>query len=123
MCENNLIEIYILYQKENIVGFVGFLENETSLTIPFIGYDTKSKKPLYRILQAYILESAKSKNKFLNKSSGADNFKTSRRMQPCFEYTFIYAKHLSPFKQICFKLLSFISIKFYGKILKNLNFK
>lgn len=122
MCENNLIEIYILYEEENIVGFLSFLENEVSLTIPFIGYDLNNKKPLYRILQAFILETAKRKNKFLNKSNGASFFKTSRRMQPCFEYTFVYTKHLNPFKQICFKILSFISIKFYGKILKHFKF-
>lgn len=44
MCENNLIEIYILYEEENIVGFLSFLENEVSLTIPFIGYDLNNKK-------------------------------------------------------------------------------
>lgn len=119
MVKNHLIELYLLKEKDEILGCVGFLENQTSLTAPIIGYDTKSKKPLYRTLQAFMLEQAKIKNKFLNKSSGASTFKLLRKMQSNFEYSFIYTKHLSFSRRLCFKILSIISIYFYGKILKN----
>lgn len=119
MVKNHLIELYLLKEKDEILGCVGFLENQTSLTAPIIGYDTKSKKPLYRTLQAFMLEQAKIKNKFLNESSGASTFKLLRKMQSNFEYSFIYTKHLSFSRRLCFKILSIISIYFYGKILKN----
>lgn len=121
----NLIHLRLL--KDNItnefVGVVGLMGENNVLTIPFIGYDTSysSKEGLYRLIMFYAINYAKEENYVLNLSSGAPEFKKFRGAKPYIEYMFCYVENLSFFKRFVWKLLSFISLKFYKKVLTKFN--
>lgn len=122
LAKNNILDTYyMLDNSQDIVGVVGFMQNDDFISVPLIGYKMSKQKELgtlYRTLQCFVLEYCKNNKKFLNLSSGAPSFKTNRRLSPSIEYSFLYIKHLPFLKRIIIKIICKISNNFYAKILK-----
>ena len=84
-------------KDHKIVAEQGIQETERVINTCFIGYDQTLpiKIGLYRMMNFELMTQAIKKNKVLNMSSGAGDFKTKRGAVPSFEYQMIYKKNLS----------------------------
>lgn len=124
LVKNDLMKLFLLKDISNnkFVGVVGLIGEDKIITAPIVGYETsyEKKEALYRRLIIFILEYSKERNLVLNLSSGASQFKKIRGAEATIEYMFVYTKHLPLYRRIIWKLLSFISIRFYKEILKRL---
>jgi len=121
MVEEELFELYILRESasNSMVGVIAFTLNEELQTIPLLGYDTSypQKDALYRRLMYFGIDHAFEKNLLLNISSGASSFKMSRGAEPELEYMFVKADHLPLYRRVVWRLLSYLSEKFYAPML------
>lgn len=124
LVQNRLLHLRLLYdnQSKKFVGVVAMIGQNRVITTPIVGYDTSylQKEALYRRLIAYATNYAQQKNYTLNISSGAPKFKKLRGAKPHLEYMFVKVSHLGFFRQIIWRILRFISIKFYGRLLTKL---
>lgn len=121
--EQKLIHLRLLYDciEDKYVGVVGLVGEDGVITAPIVGYDDsyEIKEALYRRVIAYAIEYAMKKY-LLNLSSGASNFKVMRGAEAHLEYMFVNVKHLSLFKKIIWRVLSFIANYFYASLLTRL---
>lgn len=119
---NNLLHIRLIKDTQNgiYVGVVGLIGESGVITVPIVGYDTAYPQTdaLYRRLIVYALSYAMHHEYLLNLSSGAPSFKTLRGAEPTIEYMYVYVKHLSWQRRAIWKVLSLISVHFYGPLLK-----
>jgi hypothetical protein len=117
-----LLHLRLLKDAHNnaYVGVVGLMGESGVITVPIVGYDTAypQENALYRRLIAYGLSYAMRHDYLLNLSSGAPSFKTLRGAEPTLEYMYVYVCHLSWHRRAIWKMLSLISIHFYGPLLK-----
>ena len=81
---------------------------EGVISTPMLGYDTNLPQDmgLYRLLCAKLHSIAEERQRDINFSSGAGEFKKLRGAKAEIEYTAIYAKHLPFYKQITLKIVS-----------------
>lgn len=80
----------------HIVGAIGLLTQQDTITSPILGYDTRLPKSLglYRLLIAVLLKETYESGLRMNLSSGAGPFKRMRGGEPEIEYTAFYVEHL-----------------------------
>lgn len=107
---NFQLRFEILKDKENemIVAVQGIHETDTIINTSFIGYDQNlpQKIGLYRLMNYELMRQAIVKEKILNMSSGAGDFKLKRGGQASFEYQMIYPGNLSIFQRKLWKFLA-----------------
>ena len=121
MLKAKLLTIYMLVDKKShqYVGVVALSEDEESITIPMVGYDMRypAKEALYRRLIIFGINLAMQKEKLLNLSAGVPKFKRSRGGEPELEYMFVNPHHLSFIRRLGWKIIYFLSQKFYAPML------
>jgi len=85
------------HSSGRIDGVFARFDGECSVSVPFIGYDTRLPVDLglYRALFAALLRDVAAEGALLNYSSGAGDFKRRRGGEMTVEYNAIYARHLS----------------------------
>lgn len=122
LVKENLLHLRLLRDNENdaYVGVVGLIGESGVITVPIVGYDRMYPQTdaLYRRLIVYALCYAMRHDYLLNLSSGAPSFKTLRGAKPTLEYMYVYVSHLPWHQRAVWKILSLISIYFYGPLLK-----
>lgn len=96
---NFKLRFEVLKDKENdsIVAVQGIQETDRIINTCYIGYDQSlpTAVGLYRMMNYELMNQAIEKNKILNMSSGAGDFKMKRGATASFEYQMIYKKNLS----------------------------
>lgn len=121
MLKSNLLTIYMLVdiKKSHYVGVVALSEDEKTITIPMVGYDMSYpvKDALYRRLIIFGLNFAMKKEKLLNLSAGAPEFKRSRGGEAELEYMFVKVSHLPFIRRLGWRVIYFLSNKFYAPML------
>lgn len=122
LCKEGLLHLRLLKDTKNdcYVGVVGMMGEEDVITTPIVGYDTSYplEDALYRRLIAYSLSYSMTRDYRLNLSSGAPLFKTLRGADATLEYMYVYVKHLCFYRRFIWRILSIISLYFYGPLLK-----
>lgn len=93
-------------------GIVGCFNRGGISTAPLVGYDTELPVSLglYRMLIIMVIKFVSQEDMLLNLSSGASVFKCLRGAMPEIEYSAIYIKHLSCYRQFIWKLLTGILV-------------
>lgn len=94
--------------SDSIVAVQGINETDKVINTPFIGYDQSLPKKLgvYRLMNYELMRQAIEKEKVLNMSSGAGDFKLKRGGEASFEYQMVYEKNLSIFQRNIWKFLA-----------------
>lgn len=94
--------------NDRIVAVQGIHETAEVINTSFIGYDQNLPQNLglYRLMNYELMRQAIAKNKILNMSSGAGDFKSKRGGTSSFEYQMIYPKNLSLFQRTVWKHLA-----------------
>jgi hypothetical protein len=120
MQRSKLLKIYGLYHSGEILGVVGVVVIDGTMTVPIVGYDTSQpiKKALYRRLMAFSLRYARLNNLDLNLSSGAPDFKRLRGGRAEIEYSYVQTLHLPWSRRIAWNILSWLSLYLYRPLLK-----
>lgn len=107
---NFKLRFEVLKDKDTdlIVAVQGIHETESIINTSFIGYDQTipQKEGLYRLMNYELMRQAIEKEKILNMSSGAGDFKLKRGGVATFEYQMIYTKNLSFFRLRLWKFLA-----------------
>lgn len=119
--QNNLLNMKLLKSPSgSIDGVIGCFENEFVTSAPLVGYDTSLPQHigLYRMLIYLVLKHTDEKNKILNLSSGAPDFKRSRGGQPFIEYAALYSKHLPLRRRIIWRLVNLALSYIFVPLLK-----
>jgi hypothetical protein len=82
--------------RDKMVGVIGTICNQHTMTTPIFGYDTRlpTELGLYRALSLQTMNVAIEHGLLLNFSSGVAAFKRNRGAQPAIEYTMVYCQHL-----------------------------
>jgi len=111
--ESGLLELYSYRLDGKIVAFISILDMEGTISTPMLGYDTSLPQELglYRLLCAKLHSVAEERQRDINFSSGAGDFKKLRGGTPTLEYTAIYASHLSLVKQAVLHVIAKITTK------------
>jgi len=91
MVQTQVMQVLSLKNKAGaIVAFAMLYQQEDTLTVPALGYDTQAGiEGLYRLLFAAIHQYAQTQKLLLNYSSGAGDFKRKRGGVPRMEYTLL----------------------------------
>ncbi len=102
-------------------GCIGMIQQEETLTVPLLGYDTSLplEKALYRRLCIFITHYCANHDLKIHRSSGVSAFKLSRGATAHLEYVAVYSKHLSASRRLVWSLLRRITNKLYAQILVN----
>lgn len=107
---NFRLRFEVLKDRENkkIVAVQGIYETDKVINTSFIGYDQSlpQKLGLYRLMNYELMRQAIVKEKILNMSSGAGDFKLKRGGQTSFEYQMIYPGNLSLLQRKIWKFLA-----------------
>lgn len=108
--------------NESIVAVQGINETDNVINTPFIGYDQSLPKKLglYRLMNYELMRQAIEKEKVLNMSSGAGDFKVKRGGVASFEYQMVYQNNLSYFQRKLWKFLGNILDNTAKKQMRNL---
>jgi hypothetical protein len=109
---NRALTFFGLRDKEGMLqGVIGMLELDGTMATHFIGYNTQLPQDLglYRILIAWLLQQAATKQMLLNLSSGAAHFKLLRGGKPITEYMAVYEQHLPVLRRLLFRVLQLLS--------------
>jgi hypothetical protein len=108
--KNKTLQIQALRKKEKIDGVIGFYEINGVMTTPILGYDTSLPQQvgLYRMLTAQLIIESKKRGLILHQSSGASSFKILRGLIANIEYSAVFIKHLSFFRQLIWHLLKLL---------------
>lgn len=100
---SNVFDLEVFVNKDGQIDAVGgrFIIDDT-ITLPIVGYDTSKPTSLglYRLVLASTQKYAIDNDLVFNASSGASKFKLLRGATAYIEYTAIYIKHLSLFRQL-----------------------
>lgn len=117
---SGLIELYGLFQHQQLLGVAGLFGLEQTLTAPIIGYDTQQpvQLALYRRLIAFVIRQAMERGLRLNLSAGSSDFKRRRGGEAVIEYSLVYVRHLSVYQRTVWRLLSWLSQTFYRPMLE-----
>lgn len=93
-----------------LVAFIGIYADNTSMTTPMLGYDTRLPQSLglYRLLMAVVLRLSLERQRVLNFGAGSASFKKMRGGRPEIEWQAFYVKHLNPIKRIQMALTSWV---------------
>ncbi|VTR20133.1 Uncharacterised protein [Serratia fonticola] len=96
-----VLQLYGLFHQQQMVGVLGMVQLEQTVTVPIVGYRTElpASLALYRRLIAFALRYAMEHKLFLNLSSGAPDFKRVRGCQPVIEYSMVYVRHLNVYQR------------------------
>jgi hypothetical protein len=116
-----LLALYGLFHQQAMVGVVGMVQLEQTVTVPIVGYNTALPEALalYRRLIAFALRYAMERKLFLNLSSGAPDFKRLRGCQPVIEYSMVYVRHLNRYQRGVWAVISWLSRKVYQPLLRH----
>ena len=108
--DEKILELYALKKDGQIDAVLGFFCRSGVMTTPLFGYDTSAPQQLglYRMLSSVLLNIAENNGLLLHESSGAAEFKRNRGAVSAIEYSAVYDKHLSWWRQICWSLLGAI---------------
>lgn len=100
---NFQLDFEVLKDKvhKKIVAVQGIHETDRVINTSFIGYDRTLPQELglYRLMNYELMQKAIVKNKLLNMSSGAGDFKLKRGAKASFEYQMLYPGNLSFFQR------------------------
>lgn len=122
LVETGLMHLRLLWdcEAQQFVAVVGMIGEDGVITAPLVGYDISAPKAnaLYRRVIAYALKYAKDNDYILNLSSGSSSFKRLRGGVPHLEYMLVKTQHLSFYQRMIWKILQFISQKFYAPLLQ-----
>ncbi|WP_447878970.1 hypothetical protein [Serratia fonticola] len=115
-----VLQLYGLFHQQQMVGVLGMVQLEQTVTVPIVGYRTElpASLALYRRLIAFALRYAMEHKLFLNLSSGAPDFKRVRGCQPVIEYSMVYVRHLNVYQRSVWAVISWLSRKVYQPLLK-----
>lgn len=93
MVQARVMQALLIRSKEGlIVAFAMLYQQDDTLTVPALGYDTRTGiEGLYRLLFAAIHHYTQTQKLLLNYSSGAGDFKRKRGGTPRMEYTLLHA--------------------------------
>lgn len=111
--QKKLLMMQGLRNEQGILdGIVGCFERGGRSTAPLVGYNTAlpADLGLYRMLMVLVINRAYETDMLLNLSSGASTFKRLRGAVPEIEYSVIYTKHLSTYRQAIWKTLTGILV-------------
>jgi hypothetical protein len=106
--KHKTFQIQALRTAGRIDGVIGFYEINGVMTTPILGYDTSLSQSvgLYRMLSAQLTTIATKRGILLHQSSGAASFKRFRGFIDNIEYSAVYYRHLSGFRQLVWRLLA-----------------
>ncbi|MFB2537752.1 MULTISPECIES: hypothetical protein [unclassified Acinetobacter] len=117
-----LLDLYLLRDSSthNSVAVVGIVIDGDLATVPIIGYDQTLPKSagLYRRCMIHAMSICQQQKVRLNFSSGASDFKKVRGANAEIEYIAVYVNHLPWYRQVLWRVLSMLSIKYYAKLLQ-----
>ncbi|KJY80387.1 hypothetical protein TW74_04410 [Vibrio nigripulchritudo] len=118
--QHKLVTLFGLFYQDEMVATLGLVVIDGDMTCPIFGYDIKkpSKMGLYRRISIFTIEYARERNLNFNMSSGAPSFKANRRAKPEIEYSYVYTRHLNPYKRLVWRVLSFLTKTVYKPILQ-----
>ncbi|MBC3211814.1 GNAT family N-acetyltransferase [Serratia fonticola] len=116
-----VLQLYGLFHQQQMVGVLGMVQLEKTVTVPIVGYRTElpASLALYRRLIAFALRYAMDRKLFLNLSSGAPDFKRVRGCQPEIEYSMVYVRHLNVYQRSVWAMISWLSRKVYQPLLRH----
>jgi hypothetical protein len=112
--DNSLLTIQGLRNAQGkLDGVIGYFERNGMMTTPLVGYNPHNLQEdgLYRLITLQALRDAKEKELLFNMSSGAGHFKRMRGAFPALEYSVVYCRHLSIFRQLPWLILEIITDK------------
>lgn len=115
-----LLKLYGLFYQQEMLAACGMVIIDGDMTCPIFGYDTSRPLSfaLYRRLSVFTIDYARKHNLRFNMSSGAPMFKTHRGAKAEIEYSYVYINHLTPFKRLVWRTLSWLTIQVYQRILE-----
>ena len=101
-----------------IDGFISWFKSENIMMCGPLGYDLErdKKSGMYRQLVAMCLKHANENDCIFNMGGGSDAFKSNRGSTKTVEYTAVYCKHLSWYRQIPWKIMHWVFHRFLKKI-------
>ena len=113
--QQGTLEFYSYRDSDNrIVATMALFEQNDVITMPVVGYDTNLPQSmgLYRLTIGLLLKITHQRNKLLNLSSGAAEFKKNRGGEAEIEYTAYYCKHLPIEQKLLLKSLNTLLNRF-----------
>lgn len=115
-----LLQLFGLFHQQQMMGVVGMVQLEQTVTVPIVGYRTElpASLALYRRLIAFAFRYSMDRKLLLNLSSGAPDFKRVRGCQPVIEYSMVYVRHLNRYQRGVWAVISWLSRKVYQPLLK-----
>lgn len=115
-----LLELYGLFYHDELLGVAGLFGVDQNITAPVIGYDTEQpmRLALYRRLIAFVIRHAMDQHMTLNLSAGSADFKRRRGGNAAIEFSFVYVRHLSCYRRMVWRSLSWLSQYFYRPMLE-----
>lgn len=119
--QHRLLTMFGLRDKNGVLqGIAGLFESEKVITAPLVGYNTdlSNQSALYRILIYVILDYSHKKERCLNLSSGASDFKRLRGGQPFIEYSALYTRHLPLYRRMTWRVVNWLLNTLFVPILK-----
>lgn len=110
-------------KKGQIDVFLSWIDNEKNMYCGPMGYDTSISQSvgLYRQAIAIYLDHAYKNQLIFNMGGGTNQFKLNRGSTLTLEYTAVYCDHLSFYRKIPWKVLTWIFNKYLVKIITHLN--
>jgi hypothetical protein len=101
-----------------IDGFISWFIKDNTMICGPLGYDSDvdRKTGVYRQLVALCLKQANENQIVFNMGGGSDEFKLNRGSVETMEYTAVYCRHLSFYRQIPWKMMHWACNKFLKKV-------
>lgn len=106
-----------------IDAFISWFESDNIMSCGPLGYDmtVDSKIGLYRQLVALCLKHADQSQLIFNMGGGSDEFKLNRGSMATWEYTAVYCAHLPFYRQIPWRIFSWVFNKCIKKVVSGAN--
>jgi len=111
----------LIYDKEQLIGFMGYLRKNNIIYTPLLGYHANvvKEKGVYRMISALKLQAAEKHNSLVHSSAGAATFKRNRGHEVVTEYHAYYIKHLSLKRKMIWKFIqsvvNYLAVPFIKK--------
>lgn len=115
------IDWTFIYDSDVLIAFMGIVEEGSVLMPAYFGME--ERQGLYMMISSAVYTLANGRELRINNSAGAADYKIARGSKSHFEYHFIYTKHLSPLKQIHYKILTHVLTPVGQLALKATQFK
>ncbi len=105
------LNLIMFAEDGEIVGVAGYISHEGVMTAPLLGYDLRSPRhaTMYRLLTTQLTCDAEERGLYMNRSSGAEDFKMNRGSEPSVEYMAVFASHLPLRRRLAWSVFATIT--------------